>query len=473
MKSPKLTSDNPRGSADTAGAARRVAANSGWLLAAQLVAAALGLVEAIAITRSLGASGFGVIALVTAYVLTVSQLLGSRVWEAIIKFVPEYEAAGQRERAAAVFQLCFVIELATGLVSFVVLAATAEAAAWLFKAPEIAPLIRLMAVFALVNVCKEPSTALLRLDNRFHWLSLVQVVIATLRTAAVCWVCLFSPGVSSIVFAILLATGTQSLVLLAMSQNTARRRRLPVGRMYAMKRLRGRVRSLLTFVAYSNVTGTGRLLTAHLDTLLVGVFAGMSATGAFELAKRVVTQLTQFANPVYAAIYPEMSRLIAAGRLDRLRELQRRATQTLLAIAVAGCTAGTLLAPWIIPLLFGSQFTSSVVLFQIMIWQLVWLPLILVSGLPAGHGPVADVGLADRGGCRLHGAPVGGADSYAGSHGSGRCSDRSHGTMDRDVPGAVARVRAGTNPSRDLHLNQVNNSSKRARYDSATDLHLE
>jgi O-antigen/teichoic acid export membrane protein len=48
--------------------------------------------------------------------------------------------------------------------------------------------------------------------------------------------------------------------------------------------------------------------------------------------------------------------------------------------SIAFCTLASLLAPFLIPLVFGHQFRDAVPIFEILVWQLLWLPLIWLRG---------------------------------------------------------------------------------------------
>ena len=71
---------------------RRIAGQSGWLLSGQLAQGALALVQAIVLTRALGVRGYGLFVLVIVSVTAVVQLLDSRVWEALTRYVPLFRA---------------------------------------------------------------------------------------------------------------------------------------------------------------------------------------------------------------------------------------------------------------------------------------------------------------------------------------------------------------------------------------------
>jgi stage V sporulation protein B len=360
---------------------QRVLRNSGWLLGAELVSGVLLFAQAVMITRALGVEGYGVLALVTALVLAVVYLFDSRTWETIIKFVPQHRVEGHSDRATATVQLCYLIEIASGVGSVLVLLVGAELAARVFiKDPVSANLVRLYAVIALIRIPQEPTGALLRLAGRFDWLSYQTVVIALVNTVGTALVWWTGATVGRMLGVQLAGAAVGSVILLAMGRRVALEKDLPFWRRSSLRSLRGRYRELLRFALLSNLTGTSRILSAHADVLVLGFFGTPAAVGVYDLAKKLVKQAAKLSNPLYASVFPEISRLISERKHAEVRRLQRQLTRALLALVIPACAVVAVAAPWLVLLVFGDEFEPAGPLLQILIWQFLWLPLIWLPG---------------------------------------------------------------------------------------------
>ena len=346
-----------------------------------MVTAALAFLQGVMLTRALGAQGFGRFSLVITFVLVVTQVFDSRIWESIIKFVPQFRAAGDGRGAAATVQLCYLIEAGVGVLSFVVILAAAElGAGWFLKDPAAAGLIRLYAPLALINIPKEATSALLRLADRFDWLSYQTVAATALTTLGTGVVWGLAPTLERFLAAQLLGAAAGAVILAVMGYRVARRLELPFWRPSVLAGLRGRYREVLRFLFLTNLTGTCRIITARADVLVLGFFGSPAAVGVYELAKRLVEQLGSFATPLYSSVFPEISRLMAERAYAEVRGLQKQLSATILAAVLAICGLGTVVAPWVIPFFFGAEFSPSIVLFQVLVWRYVWLPLVWFPG---------------------------------------------------------------------------------------------
>ncbi|MCA9565792.1 MAG: oligosaccharide flippase family protein, partial [Myxococcales bacterium] len=105
---------------------RGVAKGASWLLSANILLAIIGLLRGGITARYLGIDTYGELGLVIAFVTVVNGLLDFRVWEAVIKFISEYLGKGQTRQASAIFGLCLALDVATGLLAFGFVAATAH-----------------------------------------------------------------------------------------------------------------------------------------------------------------------------------------------------------------------------------------------------------------------------------------------------------------------------------------------------------
>lgn len=374
------------------GASGRVLKNSGWLVLAQGLVALLTLVQGVLITRVLGIASYGVFALVVTVVLTVIQLCDSRIWETLIKFVPQYRSAGDAGKATAVVQFCFLLQCAAGLAAFAFLTVAAPyVSSLLVKDPAATHLVRLYALLALLTIPEEPISGLLRVADRFGHLACQQATVAVLKVLGTVAVCLTTPTIERLLLVQLAATACGACLLAAMVYRAGRALELQFWRTLALGRLRGHYREIIRFATLTNLTATSRMFSMRADTLVLGLLATPASVGAYDLAKKLVNQFGILFNPLYAAVYPEMARLMAGGHVDEVRRLQSQLSRLTLAVVVPGCVVGTLAAPWVIPLIFGRDFTASVPLFQVLVWQSLWLVLVWLPGYLLLIGRVSTV----------------------------------------------------------------------------------
>ena len=360
---------------------RRIAGQSGWLLGGQLAQGALALVQAIVLTRALGLRGYGLFVLVMVSVTAVVQLLDSRVWEALVRYVPLFRARSDRDAATATLQLCILIEIASGVLAFSALWLLAEPIANTFvKDPDGADWLRIYAFVALFAIAKEVSSALLRISDRYVALALHGVASAALATLAVTTAWLFGGSIETMLLARVAAAAGGALILVVLGVDACRRLGLNVAQLGTFAALRGRRGEVLRFALLSNVSASARLVTSNADVLLLGLLQAPAVVGIYELARRMANTVHSLSTPLYSAVFPEISKLVAEGRYSEVLQLRSRLTRILFAAVVPLCGLATLLAPLIVPLVFGGDFAASAPLLQVLVWYYLWLPLLWLPG---------------------------------------------------------------------------------------------
>ena len=361
---------------------KRVFRNSGWLLAGQIVSALMLICLVMLITQTLSLAEFGVYTLAITVAMTVIQLCDCRVWETLIKYIPYYQARDKPDQAAGIVQLCLLLESFAGLLAFAILQVGAGWISRLFGESLPDPkYVAMTAWIAVLNVPHEPLTAMLRVCNRFDLQAAYRVVLAASRLVFALCVWASTPSLAKFLYAELAARLVGALVLLASAHFAIRRQSLGlVWKQWSIGSLRADRKEIGQFLGLSYVTGSLRMVTSKGDTLILGVFTSSEVVGVFELAKRIVEQLMSMATPLPMAMFPETSRLVAGGDLTALRWLYRRFSAKVALWTVPFCAAFAIVAPWAFPLIGGTDYQESGTLAQILIWQLLMLPVLWFPG---------------------------------------------------------------------------------------------
>src|SRR3990172_6386647 len=96
---------------------RRMLRNSGYLQLPNRLAAGGGILQVALAARIIGVEGLGIIGLVTDFATNVNRLTSFRMGQLVVRYVGEYGAADDEDRAAAAFKAAGLIEIASSLVA--------------------------------------------------------------------------------------------------------------------------------------------------------------------------------------------------------------------------------------------------------------------------------------------------------------------------------------------------------------------
>jgi O-antigen/teichoic acid export membrane protein len=370
----------------------RLGRQAGWLLAANLVVFGLAFAQGLVLARSLGPAGFGTLALILAITDVAQQLLSSRVWEAATTYVTRFRSNENHVAAAAIIKLCIAADGCAAMVaSGIVFVVAPWLATWFVKDPSAVEALRVYALVPLVMIPVATGRALLRIADRFRWLSLALVAEGVVRLLLVVAVVTTVGGdLQAVVWAYLVAATFGATVTLWLIARAWAVLGLAPWRSARLSAVPG-LRSVIRFMVYSNVSGTFRLLSGKADVLLVGWFADPAAVGMYRLARTLADPLVALSDPVYQAVYPEMARLVHEGERTDVARLASTVRTWGWRIVVPVGALVTVAATWFIPTMFGESYADAVPLTQILVWQMVWLPYIWVPGLLLALGSARTV----------------------------------------------------------------------------------
>ena len=343
------------------GTLKRLLANSGWLFGAEGIALGLKLVSGFAIARALGIAQFGHLALITAFVMLVGQLLDFRAWETATRFVIKYRAAGDHAKARATVKLCYTLDLGTAAVACLIVVAGAKLAATLFvDDASAATSIRIYALVLLAGVPVATSAALLRVANMFRALAMKNTVVAFVRAGALIAAAWSGAGVDDILYIQVAAAALDGVLSAALARIALRMLELDGWSASSFAVLRDERPQLRTFLLSTNLAALLKVLQAQLDVLLVGYFLPTESAGYYQLARSITDAMRFLAVPVHVAAYPEYTRLWEQRDAADARRLTRTLVALTSLLAVLGAVVVMVLADPTVRYLAGVDYLPAV-----------------------------------------------------------------------------------------------------------------
>lgn len=360
------------------------------------------LVQIALITHFLGLAQFGKFALAVALVTLVVKIFDVRVAPVVVAFGAR-KAREDMRSAAGVFQFGYVVDGATGIAAFAVVAMLAPFAGPALVGSGGTLLVLLYALSLLASTLDDSSLSVLRLLDRFGLMAASGVVLELLRVGLVAGAIVLFGDLASVVGALIVYQVIGAFVRLAAAGHAFRRAGNGL-RLFrpALATVRDERRAMLRMLVHTNVVSYARLVQTQLPTLLVGAVAGAASTGLYKIGMAAAALLGRLADPLYLAVLPRVARLWSAGRRDEIRRLLTSATT----LAAAGMViAGALLVLFrqpVVHALGGGEdaagATSILVLAAVAFainGTLFWnVPLLYAMGKPGTMTRVALLGLA-------------------------------------------------------------------------------
>jgi len=325
---------------------RRALTNTGWLMGARGINAALSLGYLALATRALGLEGFGNFILVTAFAQAVSGVVSFQTWQSVVRWGQRRETVADAIGFSIALDLLSVV--AGSIVAAVLLAFAGD---WLPVPQELHREAFGLTVVWLLALRSTP-TGILRLHDRYAKAAAADSVTSIVRIAGSAVAFIFSPTIPTF----LLAWAAGELVTAAAYWLYAlQNERLSV-RAISLTTLPRLEPKVWSFVWGTGLSGTLLIASRQLIVLLVGTFGGAAMAGIYRVAAQLGEGLLKLAQALLRATYPELVR-----DPEKARHIARRIGQIALVTGIATVAVAALAGHWVLDIIAGREYRAAYV----------------------------------------------------------------------------------------------------------------
>lgn len=344
-----------------------VVKNSSWLLSANIVALGIDFIHTLVIARWLGVKDYGMLALIVTYAVIINQLIDFRAGETVTKYVSEFWANNEKEKALSTIKLCYLIDISTGILAFlIVVSSSYYAAKYIIHSPDIYSLIILYSASLLFSTANGTSMAILRVFDKFRWLSTYFIATKLTKLVLVITFILLGYGITGVITAYILtelcggiAVSVSAVSVIKNTLRTTEKAKISI--------IRDRLREIMKFLVNTNLNETATLFTTNIDVMLLGHFRNPTEVGFYRLAKNIVSLIGTIIDPFYQAIYPALSKMWISKQINEFKRLIYKVTLLMSCLVLPVIIFIFLFTPYIIEWTVGHSFISAVSSVRIML----------------------------------------------------------------------------------------------------------
>lgn len=335
---------------------RRLARNVSILYSGSFVASLLGLVSLPLSVQLLGPYLFGLFVLIQWYERLFDALINFQSWQVVIKYGAQALEENDNERLKQYIKVAFLIDAVSAVVGALVAMLLADlVGGWLDWD---ALTIRLARIFSVAISFRITGTAegVLRLFGRFTAFSIQSVLGSALKLLGIVGLVLFDvrDNLEAFVYVTLVSVFARHVFLGTVTLRELRRRGLS-GWFRAPIRGSG---SFVRFAMWSNLQHTVHIPLQEFDKILIAQIISVEAVGVYQVFKQFGQVLSKVTTPIYQAIFPELSSMIAAGRQRTAAVTTAKASVLFLIVACVPVALLSVSAPWWLERFFGPVFAS-------------------------------------------------------------------------------------------------------------------
>jgi len=333
----------------SSGVRRRRSATAAWIYAAVVC----GIVGTIVAARVLGLDEFGVFATALAAVGFFQVLLDLTVEESLTKYGFRYVAADDWGRLRRLFRQMLLLKIAGGALATLILVALAPFADELFDADGVEQALLAAALLPFVQSVENVGATALLLHSRYDLRGVYQAGSAGLRLIAV--VIAAPLGVTETLLAIVIAQALATVVISVVG--VVALRRFPSA---PARELGEDVPGIRSFVVQSSLATGVISLRTTLVPLVLGIVAGPTQVGLFRIAQTPQTGLAAASSPARLMLLTEQTRDWEKGERSRVLAGVRSYSRWAGATMVVAVPVFFLAMPWLVEVVFGSEYGGAV-----------------------------------------------------------------------------------------------------------------
>ncbi len=309
----KLKRDNTLG---------RVLKNSGYLFLSNLISAII----SIATANLLGVEQFGALGIIISFVSNINRLLSFRMADVVVRYMGEYVAKKQFDKAAAIVKTAGLTEAVTSLLAYAMLAVLAPLGAR-FIAHDVSttPLFFIYGITILSMLTTETATGVLQVGNFYLSQSVINLLQSLVTAAVIVYAYVTHAGIMVVLLAYLAGKIVAGLgpILMALIRM---RHIVGAGWWRASLKLLPPFKELSRFALSTNFSGTVNVVVRDSEILWVGGFFSPLAAGYYKVALAIINLIIMPINPFIATTYPEIIRTMAKKLWRHVRSLLKRVT---------------------------------------------------------------------------------------------------------------------------------------------------
>jgi O-antigen/teichoic acid export membrane protein len=328
---------------------RRRSATAAWIY----VAVVCGILGTIVAARVLGLDEFGVFATALAAVGFFQMLLDLTVEESLTKYGFRYVAAEDWGRLRRLFRQMLLLKILGGALATVILVVLAPFADEIFGANGVEQALLAAALLPLVQSSENVGATALLLHSRYDLRGMYQAGSAGLRLLAI--VIAAPLGVTTALVAIVIAQAIATVVITIVGASALRR--FPAA---PARELGDDVPGIRSFVVQSSVATGVISARTTLVPLVLGVVAGPTQVGLFRIAQTPQTGLAAASSPARLVLLTEQTRDWEKGERTSVLEGVRSYSKWAGAVMVVAVPVFFLAMPWLVDVVFGSEYAASV-----------------------------------------------------------------------------------------------------------------
>lgn len=277
----------------------------------------LGLASLALTARALGVEEFGILVLITTYVMIIDKLVNFQSWQAVIKYGADALEQNRDQDFKSLVKFGFMLDGATAILG----TAIGTSAAWFvghWRGWD-EQLVLMAAIYSIVILfhIQGTPTGLLRLFDKFNKVAYQHVIASFIKLFGVSIAFFSGAGLWAFLVVWAIADILGNLILVYFASQELAQRKFHGILQSKLGDISQKFSGLWGFALTTNFNSAIRMTSRELDIMIIAALLSPAAVGLYKIAKQFSLVIQKTIDPLYQSIFPELARLYAKGEITK------------------------------------------------------------------------------------------------------------------------------------------------------------
>jgi O-antigen/teichoic acid export membrane protein len=290
----------------------------------------------------------------------INRIFNLQSWQAFIKFASGMDAQ-DKPTLYSLIKFCFLVDLISLLVAFLVTVISLPFLYDYFYINKEFLWWGYILAIGLLFQCIDLSIGIFRLYGYFEFQTKVLLITAYSKLAIYIVVYYVSPSFDNFIYATIFAWVLGFVVRIRYLILVFEKLKIS-GRTILLSSIKVKEfasKGVHRFIFYNNFDVAVRMVSRQIDVVLIGRMLGAEAVAVYRVAKEVANVAGRLVDPVYQAIFPELSKVLGSQQAEFAGPLVRKLMVKLLLAAIVLYSLFLFFGDIGIRLAFGSEYERA------------------------------------------------------------------------------------------------------------------
>lgn len=281
--------------------------NASILFGGNAASSLIGLVSLAITARSLGLEQFGILVLITTYVLIVDKLINFQSWQVLIKYGADALEQKREEDFKSLIKFGYTLDVSTAIIGAIL----AVGGVWLIGGwiglKQEHKLIAAAYCLTIVFHVSGTPIAILRLFDKYKKTAIQQVYASGFKLIGVSLAFILGADLWWFLLVWALAEILGNILLNIYAYKELTHRNINHLHSSSTRNLSGRFKGIWGFVWTTNLHSSIKIGLSDVDIIIISILIGSSGAGIYKIVKLIGSTLSKISDPFYQAVYPNLA----------------------------------------------------------------------------------------------------------------------------------------------------------------------